>query len=636
MKVKHTLFYSFLLLVFNVFSQENIYSSLTIPEELVKNANAVVRLNMQNVLIESQRKMMLKSKRIITVLNEEGNSFVGAISGYDKYNKIKKIEAIIYDAHGEEIKKIKKKDFVDYSAVDGGTLYSDSRMLFMSYVPTKYPYTVEFVCEMETPNTAGIPSWQPIEGYFLSIEKNSYSVSDFTDLGLRVKEINLKEFDVKKTGSANQLDYVISNMSAVKPEAMSPGLSKFAPRVLLAVDKFHFYGVDGQASNWLEFGNWIHDKLLNGRGELTDITKDKILDLTNNIENPIEKAKIVYQYVQDNTRYISVQVGIGGVQPISAMEVDKLKYGDCKGLTNYTQALLKVVGVESYYTVVEAGRYISDFYEDFASLEQGNHIILCIPTGDKYVWLDCTSQKHPFGFIGDFTDDRNVLVVKSGGSEIVKTCKYSNKTNHKTTKSEISLFTNGSIQANIGIKTQGIKYDNRFFIKDQSDRDINEFYKETWGYVNNLEINDYKFRNDKKSVEFFEDLKVEATNYATKIGDRLMFKPNCFDRNSFVPDRYRNRKLSMEIQRGYLDEDIFEISIPKGYLVEASPNKKEIVNKFGEYVIDFSIENNKITYQRKLLIRKGNYSKEDYNLYREFRRNVSKLDNSKIVLIKSE
>src|SRR5690606_16810927 len=98
--------------------------------------------------------------------------------------------------------------------------------------------------------------------------------------------------------------------------------------------------------------------------------------------------------------------------------------GDCKGLTNYTLALLKAVGVESHYAVVEAGRAKIDLEEDFPTLAQGNHVILAIPHKGGYHWLDCTSQYLPFGYIGDFTDDRKAFVVTPEGGEIVGTTAY--------------------------------------------------------------------------------------------------------------------------------------------------------------------------------------------------------------------
>ena len=118
------------------------------------------------------------------------------------------------------------------------------------------------------------------------------------------------------------------------------------------------------------------------------------------IEDKLEKAKIIYKYVQENTRYISVQIGIGGFRPINAIDVDRVKYGDCKGLSNYTMALLKAVNVPSYYTVVEAGNRKVDFEDDFADLRQGNHAILAIPYKGSYYWIDCTSQIHPFRIFG--------------------------------------------------------------------------------------------------------------------------------------------------------------------------------------------------------------------------------------------
>ena len=619
-----------------VFSQDNLYSSKTIPNQLLEHANAVVRYSDLNVSIASRKDMTIRIKRIVTVLNKKGNNVVQAGAGYDNYLKVKKIEAIVYDDEGNEIKKFKKRDFIDHSAVDGGTLYSDSRVLFMGYTPVSYPYTVEFICEMNTPNTAAIPSWSPVDGYFISIESDSFSVIDNANLGLRVKEKHFENYSaIKKEHSANTLAYVIENLSAQKPEDLSPKLTQITPTALVAVEHFHYNGLDGNASNWQEMGNWIKHDLLDGRNIVSNETKQAVLNLVSGVEDPIEKAELIYKYVQDNTRYISVQVGIGGIQPIAASEVDALKYGDCKGLTNFAQALLEIAGVESYYTVVEAGRNIVDFENDFPTLAQGNHIILCIPKEEEMVWLDCTSQVHPFGFIGDFTDNRSVLIVREDDSKIIKTAKYTDATNFQSISAVIDLKEDASIYSKLKINTKGIQYDNRFHLENEPKKEVLEYYKKSWGYINGLDIDDYKFKNNKDEVDFLEDLAIYARNYASKTGDRLIFHANVFNRNSYVPDRYRTRTLPIEVQRGYLDEDDFTINIPSGFEVEALPEDKTISNKFGEYQMHFTTNRNQIILKRKLFIKSGTYPSTDYNAYRTFRKSVSSSDNLKVVLKKT-
>lgn len=624
-----------LFITFSLLSQENLYSSLTIPVDLKLSANAVVRLNNMELSIESKQKVIIRARRIVTVLNEKGNRYIDAGSGYDKYVKIKKIEAYVYNDVGKEIKKFKKKDFIDHSAVDGGTLYSDSRVLFMGYTPISYPYTVEFICEIETSNTATIPTWRPIDDYYLSIEKDNYVVNDFANLGLRIKENNFDDFDIIESNTATTVNYSIENVVSVKPEDLSPTLHDFTPQAYVAVEDFHYNGLDGKAKNWLEFGDWINKSLLKGRDEVSLETKEKILNIVKDIEDPIEKAKAIYGFVQNNTRYISVQVGIGGIQPIPAIEVDELKYGDCKGLTNYTKALLDIAGVKSYYTIVEAGQGIVDFDDDFASLEQGNHIILGIPNDDEMIWVDCTSQIHPFGFIGDFTDNRNVLIVDENSSKVIKTTKYLNNTNRQYSEANIVLNSNASIDSEVEVKTTGIQYDNRFFIERESKEDVTKYYKRHWSDINNLDIKKYVFENNKDSVVFTEKLNIHAENYASKTGDRLIFSANVFNKNNFVPDRYRNRKLPLKIQRGYLDEDVYRFILPEGYTIESIPENISIENKFGKYEIEYIVEENEIVYKRKILILNGTYPKTEYEAYRNFRKTTAKWDKSKIVLIKN-
>ena len=136
---------------------------------------------------------------------------------------------------------------------------------------------------------------------------------------------------------------------------------------------------------------------------------------------------------------------------------------------------------------------------------------------------------------------------------------------------------------------------------------------------------------------FNEKVSINATNYATKSGERILFVVNAFNKNSYVPDRYRNRKLPLEIQRGYLDKDEYEINLPIEYTLEALPTEKTIDNEFGSYNVkyEYNEAEKTIKYNRRLLIKEGNYPKEKYNAYRNFRKEISSADNAKVVLIKN-
>src|SRR5690606_28381355 len=173
-----------------------------------------------------------------------------------------------------------------------------------------------------------------------------------------------------------------------------------------------------------------------------------------------------------------------------------------------------------------AGRNKVDFEEDFADLAQGNHIILAIPQQDNYHWVDCTSQTLPFGYIGNFTDDRKVLVIKPDGGEIVTTTSYLGKENHQSIKAEYTLNTDGSIEGKAVVETQGIQYNDHYDLAKGSGEEVEKYYKNYWRQINNLKILEYGFTNDKKNVSFEERVTLQASKYASKSGDRILFVPN--------------------------------------------------------------------------------------------------------------
>jgi len=628
---------SFLLLGLNTLAQEKNYSVALINTELTQNANAVYRLDAIDINVKSTRDMSSSIVQVVTVLNENGNRHARTVIGYDKEKKIEDLHLYYFDSNGNEIAHFKRKDFEDVSANDGFSLYIDDKILSYRYTPIAYPYTMKISYTVRTSDTGIFPPWNFIPGYNASIEESRYSVT-YADESLKpvIKEFNLSDFEFTKKADHRSITYSATQIEAIRSERQSPSFGTFAPRLSGRLKKFHFKGHDATVNNWEDLGRWMNSNLLKGRSDLPEETKTHVKTLVKNVDDELEKAKIIYKYVQDNTRYISVQVGIGGFQPINAIEVDNVKYGDCKGLSNYTKALLEVVGVNAYYTHVQAGRTKVDFEEDFADLAQGNHAILAIPYQDTYYWIDCTSQILPFGFIGDFTDDRKVFVIKPDGGEITTTTSYLDKDNHQKTEATFSLSEEGAISADVSIATQGIQYDNRFYLENKTGEDIEKHYKNYWDNINNLKVQEYRFENDREAIVFKEKIKVSASDYTTKSGDRVLFAVNAFNKNEYVPKRYRNRKMPLEIQRGYLDEDEFTIQLPKTYAIEALPAEKTVETEFGSYSMSLAISESKdaVNYRRKLFIKKGVYPKDKYKEYRNFMREVTASDNAKIVLIK--
>lgn len=626
---------SFLFLFFTslIFAQKTEYNFLSIADSLKENANAVIRLNQIDIHISSQRNMNVITKRVVTVLNEKGLDAIDAVESYDKRTTIKNIEAAVYDASGKEIKKIKRKDFKDQSAVGGGTLFSDNRYLYLDYTPIQYPFTIVFDSEIETSTTAFIPEWYPLNSYFVSVEKNILNVKYPDNLGFKKMEFNFSNFNIEKTlDTSTNLSYTSTNILAQKQEDYSPVVNTIFPKLMMGLELFHLEGVDGNAKTWKEFGQWYSDKILLGTTDLPDETKMKVKALVGDEKDPIKKAKLIYNFVQQKVRYISIQVGIGGWKPMLASDVDRLGYGDCKALTNYTKALLDVVNVPSYYTILYGDRKKLNIQSEFVSM-QGNHVILSIPNGDNYTWLECTSQDDPFGYQGIFTDDRKVLVIKPEGGEIVRTKVYEDNGNTQISKGSYTLTANGDFSGKITLVSEGSQYSQKVSIENLQPTEKEAHYKDYWGHINNLKINKISFSNDKEKISLTENIAVEAVNYGSLTSNKLIFIVNAFNKTNAYVKRIRNRKNPLEIQRGYLDQDEVSVILPVGFSVEYIPDNYELSSKFGNYKTEIvKKDTSNLVYKRTLLINKGLYANKEYDEYRLFIEQISKNDNAKIIL----
>lgn len=613
------------------FCQENSLSITNVPPKLLENSNSVLRNESITIDIHSVDKMTIQTKRIVTVLNEFGEEHVSSGEFYDSNLKIKEQSAIVYNAFGKEIKKYKQRDFKDVSAVSSNDLFSDNRISYLDYIAISFPYTIVYTSEVVSNNTIFIQPWSPLDRTSQSVQEASYEINNPKNIPLRIKESNFDSTIVNSSSQFN-LKYNASNIAAIKYENLSPRMWDYTPKVKVALQDFALAGVKGSAANWEDLGKWQYEHLLVNKNELSPKTIAEVAELTKDVEETMDKARIIYEYMQAKTRYISIQLGIGGWMPMSALEVDNLGYGDCKALTNYTYSLLESQGIKSYYTVVYAGEEKRDLDSEFASM-QGNHVILTIPQNDENIYLECTSQTTPFNYLGDFTDNRNVLLIKPSGGEITKTKKYTFDENLETNNTEITLNSNGNFEAEVVKTTLGVGYGNQYGLERLDLKDQEQYYRKEWNHLKNLDLNKLSFLNDKKENKFQEQLSISGSNFSSKAGNRILVPLSIFYMETEETPRYANRKYPVEILRGKTVEYHSIFKIPEGYTIESIPEPTDIENQFGSFKFIASVDGRSIVIDQTYILKDGIWPKEDYSILREFMLEVQMNTNKKAVLI---
>ena len=627
----------FLCLIITLFSSviysqnEGKLSSVNIPLQLLENANAVVRKNETQIQINSYDEFVVVTDRIVTILNKFGMRAMGAAQAYDDQVKVKDIAAVVYDNYGNKIEKFNQRDFKDVSAVPNGTLYSDNRMLYLEYTPRSFPITIHFQSEVRFKTTAFFPNWYPIENYNVSTEYSKYTIVNESDVSLMTKEYNIGNFEINKLDSHS---YEANDLPALKPQVNSPDFLSLIPKVLVTLERFKMQGVDGYNNDWTTFGKWMNDNLLNKVGDLPKSVKIEIKSLVKDAISDREKAEIVYKFMQDRSRYISVQVGIGGWQPIEAMEVHEKAYGDCKGLSNYTKSLLAEVGIESNHAIIYGGKAIKNIDAGFSST-QGNHMILHIPQldEDENVWLECTSKTSPFGYIAGFTDDRDALVVDSNGGRIIHTTKYDAEESSQGIMATIYLKSTGAATGDLELTTRGYQYGLRDHMVSINDKNAIRDYQNLWSNLNGLNIENYNIVNDQKSVQLIEKVQFNIEKLANKMGDILLINPVFFNKSSYEPPSYEERLYALKIDRGFEDIDEYNINLSDDLQVDALPHPIEIVSDFGIYKLSISSnDDGSLKVYRYLKINDGVFEKDRYKDYELFRSQIVTYDDSKAVL----
>jgi hypothetical protein len=613
---------------------DNQYPVKDIPDSLKKNVDVVFREDHMRFTIHARDRSTLYVHQVITILNENGKHYASEVIGYDKLSKVTLFKGVNYDVNGVQVRRLKSSEIYDQSAHDGFSLYNDGRLKAASLSYGSYPYTVEFEYEIEYKSLFFIPGFNVV-GERTSVQNSSYQLVYPLELKPKYKALNINdEPKISKTDKGMETCiWTFTNLKPITFDPMGPGVGELTPRIMASPSIFEYDGYAGSANTWDEFGKWIGG-LNKNRNVLPPETQQRIKEITATKTTQEEKVKAVYQYMQGRTRYVSIQLGIGGFQPFEASLVDKVGYGDCKALSNYMVSMLEVIGVKSNYALIKAGYDVGPMKVDFPG-SQFNHAVVLVPNGADTLWLECTSQTNPFGYMGKFTGNRNALAITESGAKIVRTPHYPAELNVQSRKAEVKVDALGNATALVKTRYSGLKYeasglDN--ILDDQFDEQKKWIERTT--EIPSFNVISYKMENHEGKIPAaVVSLDLQLNRYASVNGKRMFLTPNLMTKTSFAPAKVEHRKSKVVIREGFLHIDSIHYRIPDNIYPEGLPESKKFTSIFGEYESQYILDQGKLLYVRKFKFKEGTYPESSYNELIEFTKNISKADNTKVVFI---
>jgi hypothetical protein len=607
-----------------------------IPDSLLKGANVVKRVDEHELRISSRSKASYRHRRVYTILNEKADGWAMSGESYDnRFLSIDRIEGYLYDAAGNKIKSLKKSDIRDLSGMGGGTEVSDDRIKEFGFYHRTYPYTVEFITETNFRGLMFLPTWRAIETELMSVQQTSFRIQHPADVEILYKAFNYPDAPQKTAdGSSVVLTWQLQGLRARSAEPYAPPWFELTPSVFTAMKEFEMGGYAGSNASWEAFGQYVYS-LIKGRDQLPPDLAAKVNELVAGKTDTYEKVAVLYKYLQENTRYISIQLGIGSWQPFDAAFVHTKKYGDCKALTNFMMAMLKHAGIPSIYSVIKSGSGITHLLSDFPS-SQFNHVILCVPNHNDTIWLECTSNTLPAGYLGKFTCNRPALLVKETGSQLVRTPHYSSLQNMQVRRVNARLLPDGTLKCESKTIYSGLQFDDVHSMLHRLPRDKQKEVLQRSINLGTYEIVDFNYEEHPGRLPTVDEkLKIAALNYAQVTGKRLMLVPNVLSRYNWRLSKDSTRQFDIVFTYPFCDVDSVSIEVGEGYRTESLPKPVKLETEFGSYESSTELRGTTLHYYRRMQRQEGRYPASKWPELVQFFEDITKADRAKAVLVKA-
>ena len=589
-------------------------TSAPLPDHDEKT-DAVLLYSEDIVTVQGNGKIKHLTRRAYKILRVGGKDQGTAVAYVDSETKILNMHGWCIPAQGKDY-EVKEKDAMESSlpGVANGELVSDLRAKIL-LIPASDPGSiVGYEIEQEERLYILQEEWM-FQSAFPTREAR-FTLNLPAGWEYKATWINFPE--AKPTSSVpTQSQWVVSDVKAIRAEDDMPPVKGIAGQMLLSLIPPGDSQKRGFLS-WSEMGKWESD-LAQGRRDPSSEIKQKVAELTSGAPTTLAKMQALATFVQHDIRYVAIELGIGGLQPHPARDIYSHRYGDCKDKATLLSAMLKEIGVDSYFFDINTRRG-GVGAQSPARLGWFNHEILAIRLPDdlkdpslvailtppklgRILIFDPTDDMTPFGELSGSLQSSYGLLVTADGGELLQLPQLSPETSGLRRSAKLALSPNGTLSGEVQEMRFGDSGAYQRYVLRTTTQDKDRIKPIETALAHSLA----SFQITKASIgnlhaqdqPFVYNYSFTADRYAKPAGNLLIVRPRVLgQKSSDILERKEPRKYPVEFDGPQKDIDVYEITLPAGYEVDDLPPPADADYSFASYHSKTEVQGNVLRYKR--------------------------------------
>ncbi|MFM2360966.1 MAG: hypothetical protein RLY16_2959, partial [Bacteroidota bacterium] len=494
---------------------------------------------------------------------------------FEFYNDVEIIDDVKILLNGSKRHNIKPK--YEYYNTDG-IFYSDVRVCNFT-IPL---YNHRSKAEVYIEKTVLDPK------YFTTIFFQNQFETDIQEVKLIIPqwmEVEIRELNfigyaitkqVENVNDATVYTYKMIQLPPFKEVASAPGPTYFAPHLLVLnknaktqAGQINYFNTLQDQYNW-------YRNLVSQIGNESITIKNQVIEIIKNAKSDEQKVKAIYQWVQDNIRYIAFENGIAGFRPEKAQDVLRKKYGDCKGMANLMTEMLRLIGLDARLCWLGT-KYIA-YDHSTPSLAVDNHMICAWMNNGRPVFLDATEKYSGLGYYAERIQGKQV-VIENGENYLLETIPVSDASQNNSTETRILTIEGNSLKGQVnqiwkGESKEWLLVSLNNIKQDKQEKALQQYLSE--GDVN-FQITNLKIDNiDDYSSNLKLDYDLNWNKVISIFGNELFID---LDNRKYL-DKYKldtvNRRVPYWFH--FKQSNVFEtiLVLPAGIIPSALPNDFQI------------------------------------------------------------